>query len=167
LILFGGIAYLSIILKKYRWGTFVSDPDPITEARIYWYNYTHTFVNEGLLLWCIVGLMWVKAYNQFKWVRVTGNLHCILGLLFRELVTFAVFYLSLVFIYAIIGNVIFGEMTEFRTLPTAFMTLFKATLREYDVEIMSRNKWDQYLGYIYFNSYLVLNSLLFLNLIVA
>lgn len=167
LILFGGIAYLSIILKKYRWDTFISKPDPITEARTYWYNYTHTFVNEGLLLWCIVGLMWVKAFNQFKWIRLSGNLHEILGLLFRELLTFSVFYMSLVFIYAIIGNVIFRDIYEFRSMPSAFFTLFKATLRDYNVDLMAHNNWDAYLGYVYFNSYLVLNVLLFLNLIVA
>lgn len=167
LILFGGISYLAIILKKYRWETFISDPDPITEARIYWYNYTHTFVNEGLLLWCIVGLMWVKAFNQFKWVRISGNLHEILGLLFRELITFSVFYLALVFIYAVIGNVIFGDLPEFNSMPAAFFTLFKATLRDYNIHLMTESKWSEYLGYVYFNSYLVLNVLLFLNLIVA
>jgi|SanBayMetagenome_1026888.scaffolds.fasta_scaffold135494_2 hypothetical protein len=31
-----GIAYLAIILKKYRFDTFVRNPDPITEARMYW-----------------------------------------------------------------------------------------------------------------------------------
>lgn len=46
-------------------------------------------------------------------------------------------------------------------------TLFKATLRDYNVELMVKNKWGSYLGYFYFNSYLVLNVLLFLNLIVA
>lgn len=58
-----GIAYLSIILKKYRWNTFTANPAPIEEARIYYQNYTDTFVDEGLMLWVLVGLMWVKAYN--------------------------------------------------------------------------------------------------------
>jgi len=75
LIFLTDMVYLIIILKKYRYDTFLSDPDPILEARKYWYNYTNTFVNEGLLLWIIVSLMWIKAYNQFKWIRITGNLH--------------------------------------------------------------------------------------------
>lgn len=30
------IAYLSIILRKYRYDSFLLDPDPVTEARMYW-----------------------------------------------------------------------------------------------------------------------------------
>jgi hypothetical protein len=167
LIFLSDMAYLVIILKKYRWDTFLSQPDPVTEARIYWYNYTDSFVNEGLLLWIIVGLMWIKAYNQFKWVRLTGNLHQILGILFQELITFSVFYLSLVFIFAIIGNTIFGDIYEFRNLASAMFTLFKATLQNYDIELMAGTKFGVYLGYVYFNTYIVLNVILFLNLIVA
>lgn len=51
-----------------------------------------------------------------------------LGILFQELLTFGVFYTSLVFIYAIIGNIIFSDIFEFRRLGTAMFTLFKATL---------------------------------------
>ena len=136
LIFLTDMAYLVIILKKYRWDTFLSDPDPVTEARMYWYNYTDSFVNEGLLLWIIVSLMWIKAYNQFKWIRITGNLHQILGILFQELLTFSVFYISLVFIFAIIGNIIFGDINEFSNLASAMFTLFKATLQTYDIELM-------------------------------
>lgn len=161
------IAYLSIILKKYRYDSFLSDPDKITEARMYWAEYTDTFINEGLLLWIIVTLMWIKAFNQLKWIRLTGNLHMVLGMLFQELITFSIFYLSLVFIFGVIGNIIFKDVKEFRNLPTAMFTLFKATLQDYNVELMTRNKWGEYLGYVYFNTYLVLNVILFLNLIVA
>ena len=46
-------------------------------------------------------------------------------------------------------------------------TLFKATLQDYNIEQMQGTKYGVYLGYVYFNTYLVLNVLLFLNLIVA
>ena len=90
-----------------------------------------------------------------------------LGILFQELVTFGIFYLSLVFIYAIIGNVLFSDIQQFRRLGSAMFTLFKATLQNYDIEMMKDTKYSENLGYIYFNTYLVLNVLLFLNLIVA
>jgi hypothetical protein len=47
-----------------------------------------------------------------------------------------VFYLSLVFIFGIIGNIIFGDVSEFRNLASAMFTLFKATLQTYDVELL-------------------------------
>lgn len=167
LIFLTNMAYIAIILKKYRYDTFLIDRGPIIEARMYWAQYTDTFVNEGLLLWIIVTLMWIKAFNQLKWIRLTGNLHQILGILFQELITFSIFYLSLVFIFAIIGNVMFGDQPEFQNLPSAMFTLFKATLQDYNIELLTKNKWGQYFGYVYFNTYLVLNIVLFLNLIVA
>lgn len=57
------IAYLTIILRKYRYNTFLLNPDPVIEARMYWTQYTDTFINEGLLLWIISTLFWIKAYN--------------------------------------------------------------------------------------------------------
>lgn len=90
-----------------------------------------------------------------------------LGLLFKELITFGVFYASLVFIFAIIGNVVFSDIYEFHNLGIAMFTLFKATLRNYNIELMKGSRYGVYTGYVYFNIYLVLNVLLFLNLIVA
>jgi hypothetical protein len=161
------IAYLTIILRKYRFNSFLIDADSVTEARMYWTQYTGTFINEGLLLWIISTLFWIKAYNQLQWIKLTGSLHQMLGILFQELVTFGIFYLSLVFIYAIIGNVLFSDIQQFRRLGSAMFTLFKATLQNYDIEMMKDTKYSENLGYIYFNTYLVLNVLLFLNLIVA
>lgn len=161
------IAYLTIILRKYRFNSFLINADPVTEARMYWTQYTGTFINEGLLLWIISTLFWIKAYNQLQWIKLTGSLHQMLGILFQELVTFGIFYLSLVFIYAIIGNVLFSDIQQFRRLGSAMFTLFKATLQNYDIEMMKNTKYSENLGYIYFNTYLVLNVLLFLNLIVA
>ena len=57
------IAYLVIILRKYRFNSFLTNPDPVTEARMYWAEYTGTFINEGLLLWIIAVLYWIKAFN--------------------------------------------------------------------------------------------------------
>jgi len=44
--------------------------------------------------------------------------------------------ISLVFIFAIIGNIIFGDIDEFSNLASAMFTLFKATLQTYDIELM-------------------------------
>ena len=55
--------YLVVLLRKYRYDSFLSNPDPVTEARLYFHQYTESFVNEGLFLWIIGVCMWVKAFN--------------------------------------------------------------------------------------------------------
>lgn len=57
------IAYLVILLKKYRYNSFLTRPDMLTVAKMYWNEYINTPVNEGLLLWIISVLMWIKAVN--------------------------------------------------------------------------------------------------------
>ena len=159
--------YLVVLLRKYRYDSFLSNPDPVTEARLYFHQYTESFVNEGLFLWIIGVWMWIKAFNQLKWLRLTGSLHQVIWLLFGELLTFAIFYASMVFIYAIIGDVVFGDLEGFDDLGTAMFTLFRASLQDYDIDMMDGARAGNLLGYAYFNSYLVLNVVLFLNLITA
>ena len=46
-------------------------------------------------------------------------------------------------------------------------TLFRATIHDYDADVMKNARVGAFLGYAYFISYLVLNLILIINLIVA
>ena len=71
--LFCGMTYLIIILKDYRYDTFLTNPGPIEEAIIYYRNYTSSPVNENMLLFIIGFLLWLKAVYQFKFIELTGD----------------------------------------------------------------------------------------------
>ena len=61
-----GTAYLVIILRDYRYDTFLKDPDTVEEAVIYFRNYIDSPVKENYLLFGIGLLMWIKALMQLK-----------------------------------------------------------------------------------------------------
>lgn len=46
-------------------------------------------------------------------------------------------------------------------------TLFKATIHDYDINALDNAKIGPFIGYIYYLSYLIINLILIVNLIVA
>jgi hypothetical protein len=88
-------------------------------------------------------------------------------LLVRELITFGAYYLSVLVIYAIIGVVLFSDMKSFDDMATAMFTLFKASARNYDINVLNGCKVGNIIGYIFFNSYLIINVILLMNLLIG
>ena len=87
--------------------------------------------------------------------------------MFRELIKFSFFYVSVIVIYAIIGVVLFSDLPAFNDMPTALFTLFTATLKNYNIGVMTGCAVGNIIGYIYFNSYLIVNVILLVNLLIA
>lgn len=166
-ILFVGMSYLIIILRDYRYDTFLKDQSLEEEAQIYFRQYVGSPVNEALLLFIAGTLLWIKAFHQLKYLELTGSLYQILALLFRELITFSFFYFTVLFVYSIIGVIVFNDIPQFERLSIAMFTLFRATIQDYDVDIMQGSRVGSFLAYSYFITYLVLNVTLLVNLIVA
>ena len=106
-ILFGTMAYLTILLRDYRYGTFLSKPAPDVEARQYFNQYIESPVNENAVLWVIGTMLWGKAFLQLRFIKSTGYLYEVVRLLFGELATFLFFYASVLFVYAIVGIILF------------------------------------------------------------
>jgi len=80
---------------------------------------------------------------------------------------YAVFYFSVLFIFSVIGVVLFNDMEEFKALHTTLFTMFKATIQDYDADKMKDARVGAFLGYLYYISFLILNIILIINLIVA
>ena len=131
-ILFATMSYLIILLRDYRYGTFLSKPEPIEEARIYFRQYIGSPVNENLVLWIVGAMLWFKAFLQLRFIKSTGYLYEVVRLLFGELLTFLFFYISILFIYGIIGVILFQDIPEFSQLQTAVYTLFRASVGDYN-----------------------------------
>ena len=106
-ILFATMAYLTILLRDYRYGTFLSKPEPVAEARQFFNQYMSSPVNENAVLWLIGTLLWGKAWLQLRFIKSTGYLYEVVRLLIGELLTFMFFYISVLFVYAIIGVILF------------------------------------------------------------
>ena len=165
-ILFATMSYLIILLRDYRYGTFLSKPEPIPEARTYFRQYIGSPVNENLVLWLVGAMLWFKAFLQLRFIKQTGYLYEVVRLLFGELFTFLFFYVSILFIYGIIGVILFQDVPEFSQLQTAVYTLFRASVGDYNFQLLEQAV-DHFLGLIYFNSFVMINVILLMNLIIA
>ena len=88
-------------------------------------------------------------------------------LLMKELLIFSLYYTSVLFIYGIVGVVLFSDVPQFEDLASAMFTLFRSTIKDYDIYVMHGCAAGDVIGYIYFNSYLILNVTLLVNLIVG
>lgn len=103
-----------------------------------------------------------------KYLELFGSLYQIMRLLVFELFTFILFYLAVVFIYGIIGVVLFSnDIPEFARIWTAMFTLFRASIKDYNYDFMLNARVGQWLANIYFNSFLIFNLIFLVNLIVA
>ena len=90
-----------------------------------------------------------------------------MGLLFGELITFVFYYTMILFIYTIIGMVLFKDMVEFGSFRAGLFHLFKTSVFRGQFHIYDTSAVEDYIFYVYFISYLVLNVILLMNLIVA
>lgn len=68
-----GTSYLVIILRDYRYDTFLKQYSTEEEAKIYFDNYVSSPVFENLLLFIIGVLFWVKAVMQLRFLEISGN----------------------------------------------------------------------------------------------
>ena len=88
-------------------------------------------------------------------------------LLVRELITFGFYYTSVLVIYAIVGVVLFSDLLVFDDMPSAMFTLFTASAKDYNINVMNGCRVGNIIGYIYFNSYLIINVILLMNLLIG
>ena len=165
-ILFATMAYLIILLRDYRHGTFLSKPEPVPEARQYFRQYVESPVNENMVLFIVGTFLWMKAFFQLRFIKSTGYLYEVVRLLLGELLTFLFFYISVLFLYSIIGVILFQDVPEFSQIQTALFTLFRGSVGDYDLQVLT-HATEHFLGSIYFTSFAVLNIILLVNLIVA
>ena len=47
---------------------------------------------------------------------------------------YAVYYFAILFIFSVIGVVLFNDLQQFSTLYTTLFTLFSATIQDYDAD---------------------------------
>jgi len=85
----------------------------------------------------------------------------------RQLIIFCMYYFSVLFLYSIVGVVLFNDIPEFADLAAAMFTLFRSTIKDYNIYVMQGVAVGDIIGYVYFNTYLILNVTLLVNLIVG
>lgn len=80
---------------------------------------------------------------------------------------FGLFYFAEIFLFAIVGIVLFSDLEPFSHLSSALFVLFKATIQDYDIDMMNNAKIGNFFSYCYFIAFIILNLVLVVNLIVG
>lgn len=83
------------------------------------------------------------------------------------MITYGAFYFSVLFLFSVVGFVLFSDLPNFAALQTTLFTLFEATISSYDADQMKQAKIGAFLGYAFFLAFMILNLILIMNLIVA
>jgi len=126
--------YIIIVYKDFRFDTFLRDLNPYEEATAYWINYINSPVNENVLLVVFMTFLWLKAFYQLKLFQLFASLFAILEKLVTEVIIFGIFYFAQLFLFAVVGVVLFPDLSGFAKLQTSLFTLFKASIGDYDID---------------------------------
>lgn len=161
------LVYVFVFYKDWRYDTFLKQMGTWELGRTYFLNYIISNFNENAILIVYQTLLWIKVAYCFKLINLTGAIFAILTKLFMEMLTYAIFYFSVLFLFAVVGVVLFNDLEEFSALHTVLFTLFKATIQEFDADKMQEARVGAFIGYLYYIAFLILNIILIINLIVA
>jgi hypothetical protein len=80
---------------------------------------------------------------------------------------FMVLFGTQIVVFASIGNLLFSSTDAYKDFYTSLKTLFNAALADYDFDDLKDNNKSEYLGDIFLVSFIVLNNILLLNLLIA
>lgn len=161
------LVYIFTVYRGYRWDTFLGDLGPDVIGDRYWTNYLVSPVNENAVLIVYGIAMWLRCFYSLKLFRPFAGIFAMVEKLFMTMVTYGIFYFSVLFLFAVVGFVLFYDIAEFSQLHTTLFTLFKATISDYNADIMKEARLGAFLGYAYFLSFMIINLILIMNLIVA
>ena len=167
ILLLCGTSYLIIILRDYRYDTFLKAPPADVEAKIYFDNYISSPVFENLLLFIIAVLFWIKAVLQLQYLQATGNQFQMIVQFLPDLWSFMVLFIVSMLTFAVIGILLFRTNPFFASTFDAFMILTSDPLLQIDFYLFEGTVFGKYVGYIYFWLYLCVNFFLVRNVIVA
>ncbi len=118
-----------------------------------------------LLVYALV--LWSKVLMKLKLISISGPLFAVLSKMAYGMLIFGLFYFAEIFLFAIVGIVLFSDLIPFSSLSSALFVLFKATIQDYDINMMDNAKIGNFFSYTYFLIFLILNLVLVVNLIVG
>jgi len=111
--------------------------------------------------------LWSKVFMKLRLISFSGPLFVVLKRLLYDILIFVLFYFAELVLFALVGIVLFSDMPVFSSLSSALFMLFQATLLVYDIGIMEGARIGNVIAYCYLISFLILNIILVVNLIVG
>ena len=132
---------------------------------IYQINNDTIFID--VIYWIGAFSLWMRLLVMFRLTQFLGLLIKMIILMIWEIVIFMVLFIIVLVIYSSIGSLLFYTVLSYKDFWTTFITLFSASLGNFDFTILSNQPKGKLTGDIYLMTFLMLTAILFLNLLVA
>ena len=113
MIFFVGLFYIVVVYKDFRYDTFLADHEEFDEAQLYFLNWMTSPINEPALLSVYLTILWLKVAINLKLISIFGHLFGIMERLVGEVIKFALFFLTQLFLFGVIGVVLFPDTEDF------------------------------------------------------
>jgi len=112
--------------------------------------------------------MWANVLLLLRVSQSLGPMLRMILAMIGDLGNFLVFLFYIILIFVAVGVCIFVELAEYNSFKTATLTLFDATLGNYDYTIFKGGYlYSQAFGYTYLTIFLILGNILMLNFLIA
>jgi hypothetical protein len=123
-LLMDSLLYIFTVYKGYRLDTFLGNPTPSDIGNRVWQNYVASPINENAVLIVYGIAMWMRCFYTLKLFRPLAGIIAIAEKLFVSMITYGFFYFSVLFLFSVVGFVLFYDLEQFNTLQTTLFTLF-------------------------------------------
>ena len=106
--------------------------------------------------------MWLRVVFIFRASAFIGPFIKVIGKMTTDIAIFFVLYIVIIISFASVGNLAFGDKSNYKDLFEACITLFGSSLGGFDFTVL-----DTIVGRIYLALFLVLSLIMLLNLLIA
>ncbi len=164
--------FLTNILVTYSrnlQGTWTEKPVITREQRAWVYaeNYSRGYVSEDGLWICCIIIMWIRVFYLIRFNEDLGKFVSILQRLLYEVFLFFICYIVELVFFALAADLCFRDLSDFNTVPNAFVTLFYASFGQFSFEVVGLSQYGAYYGYTFMIIFLVVNIGLVMNMFVS
>jgi hypothetical protein len=128
----------------------------------------------------------LKIIMMFQYTTTFGPILKMIITMSKQMLVFTIVWLFIIVLFVCVGQLVFYELADFKSLTTTFTYLIQAALggwdinvfldpRKYSCDITNSNNcyykarpfFDQYIGLIFMLIFLILNLVIIINLVVA
>ena len=166
------IVFMYRLVKEYAY--YEVDLDNYSQSHrkaIRYYENIYEFNNDEILIdviyWIGAFCLWVRLLFMFRLTKFLGPLIKMIASMIWEIIIFMILFIIVLIIYSSIGTLLFYTVASYQDFWTTFITLFSAALGNFDFTVLTSQPKGQLTGDLYLASFLILNCILFLNLLVA
>jgi len=119
------------------------------------------------LLAVTAGLFWLKVILLLNLTRTFGPLIKIITSMMKDIIIFSGLWGIQMVFFACIGILMFGELPVYESFYDTMVMLFESAIGSWDFSIYDDLSIGKIYGEIYHIIYLMVNLILFLNLVIA